>query len=216
MNKYKALIFDLDGTLLDTLEDLTDAVNHTMSKYGFPGHTIGEVRLFVGNGIKLLIERSLPDGANTPGFNDIFNEFKQYYTANCRIKTHPYPGSTELLGKLYEDGYKLAINSNKNQAAVTELNKIYFSEYISIAIGESPEVRKKPAPDSVFKALKDMGCTKENALYIGDSDVDIETARNAGIKCISASWGFRDKDYLESLNPGAVIDIPHELYNHLL
>ena len=207
---------DLDGTLLDTLEDLTDAVNHTMSKYGFPGHTIGEVRLFVGNGIKLLIERSLPDGADTPGFNDIFNEFKQYYTANCRIKTHPYPGITELLGKLYEDGYKLAINSNKNQAAVTELNKIYFSEYISIAIGESPEVRKKPAPDSVFKTLKDMGCTKENALYIGDSDVDIETARNAGIKCISASWGFRDKDYLESLNPGAVIDIPHELYNHLL
>lgn len=216
MNKYKALIFDLDGTLLDTLEDLTNAVNHTMSKYGFPGHTIGEIRLFVGNGIKVLIERSLPDGADTPGFNDIFNEFKQYYTANCLIKTHPYPGITELLGKLYEDGYKLAINSNKNQAAVTELNKIFFSGYISTAIGESPEVRRKPAPDSVFKALKDMDCTKENALYIGDSDVDIETARNAGIKCISASWGFRDKDYLEALNPGAVIDTPHELYNHLL
>lgn len=137
MNQYKALIFDLDGTLLDTLEDLTDAVNHTMSKYGFPEHTIGEVRLFVGNGIKLLIERSLPEGTDTPGFNDIFNEFKQYYTANCLVKTHPYPGITELLMQLYEDGYKLAINSNKNQEAVTELNKIYFSEYITTAIGES-------------------------------------------------------------------------------
>lgn len=210
------LVFDLDGTLLDTLEDITDAVNHAMKKFCYPVHSAAEVRSFVGNGIKKLIERSLPQGAGTPGFDSIFNEFKQFYTANCRIKTCPYPGIMELLERLYSDGYKIAINSNKNQAAVTELNNIYFAKYISVAIGENGHMPKKPAPDSVLLALEQLGgCPVNQALYIGDSDVDIETARNAGIKCISASWGFKDREVLEKLNPGAIIDTPAELYNYL-
>lgn len=216
MDKYNALVFDLDGTLLDTLEDITDAVNHAMNKFCYPVHSAAEVRSFVGNGIKKLIERSLPQGAGTPGFDSIFNEFKQFYTANCRIKTCPYPGIMELLERLYSDGYKIAINSNKNQAAVTELNNIYFAKYISVAIGENRHMPKKPAPDSVLLALEQLGGFPVNqALYIGDSDVDIETARNAGIKCISASWGFKDREVLEKLNPGAIIDTPAELYNYL-
>lgn len=216
MDKYNAIIFDLDGTLLNTLEDITDAVNHTMGKFGYPIHSSSEVCSFVGNGIKKLIERSLPDGAATHGFDGIFNEFKQFYTANCRVKTCPYPGIMELLEKLYTEGYKLAINSNKNHAAVTELNNIYFSKYISVAIGENKNIQTKPSPESVYMAMEKMGgCTRKHTLYIGDSDVDIETAKNAGIKCISASWGFRDKAFLETLNPGAVIDTPMELYKYL-
>lgn len=214
--KYNAVIFDLDGTLLDTLEDLTDAVNHTMHKFRCPEHTLEEVRSFVGNGIKVLIERCLKDGIDTPGFNAIFNEFKQYYTANCRIKTHPYTGIPELLEKLYSSGCKLSIVSNKNQAAVTELNNIYFSQYISIAIGNSENIRQKPAPDTTLKAMEDMGCDKETCVYIGDSEVDIETAKNAGLDCISVSWGFRDKDLLEKLNPGAVADSPEALLKYLV
>lgn len=210
--KYRAVIFDLDGTLLDTLEDLTDAVNHTMRKFNCPEHTLTQVRSFVGNGIKVLIERCLKDGINTPQFNDIFNEFQQYYTAHCRIKTHPYTGIIELLEKLYADGYKLAIVSNKNQAAVTELNSIYFSKYITTAIGNSENIRKKPAPDTTLKAMEDMNCTREECVYIGDSEVDIETAKNSGLDCISVSWGFRDKALLQKLNPDAVIDSPSELY----
>lgn len=213
--KYNAVIFDLDGTLLDTLEDLTDAVNHTMRKFNYPEHTLHEVRSFVGNGIKVLIERSLKDGPNTPGFDNILDEFRQYYTANCRIKTQPYPDIMELLEKLYESGYKLSIVSNKNQAAVTELNNIYFSKYISTAIGNSKNIRQKPAPDTTLKAMEEMDCTKEMCVYVGDSEVDIETARNSGLDCISVSWGFREKNLLEKLNPGAVIDSPKELLRYL-
>lgn len=216
MDRYRAVIFDLDGTLLNTLEDITDAVNHTMGKFNYPTHSVNEVRSFVGNGIKKLIERSLPDGADTPCFDSIFNEFKQFYTANCRVKTKPYTGIMELLEGLYNNGYKLAINSNKNQAAVTELNNIYFQKYISVAIGESDKIKKKPAPDAVFMAMEAMGgCTGKNTLYVGDSDVDIETAKNAGIRCVSAAWGFRDKAFLEGLNPGYVIDTPQGLYKYL-
>ena len=142
MKRYKAVIFDLDGTLLNTLEDLTDAVNHVMRQFNYPEHTIEEIRSFVGNGIKLLIERSLPDGKDNPEFDKIFSEFKLYYTSHCQIKTRPYDGIMELIAALKEQGYKLAIVSNKNQSAVTELNNIYFSDYISTAIGEKEGVRK--------------------------------------------------------------------------
>lgn len=214
--KYNAVIFDLDGTLLDTLEDLTDAVNHTMHKFNYPKHTLEEVRSFVGNGIKVLIERSLKDGLDTPNFENILDEFRQYYTANCRVKTQPYPGIMELLEKLYESGYKLSIVSNKNQAAVTELNNIYFSKYISIAIGNSKNIRQKPAPDTTLKAMEEMDCTKDMCVYVGDSEVDIETAKNAGLDCVSVSWGFREKKLLEKLNPDSVIDSPKELLRYLL
>lgn len=216
MRKYDAVIFDLDGTLLNTLDDLTDAVNHVMEQFNYPTHTINDVRSFVGNGIKLLIERSLPYGSSTPDFDKIFNAFKQYYTTHCNIKTAPYKGTIELLEMLSLDGYKLAIVSNKNNAAVENLNDIYFSKYVSIAIGESENVKKKPAPDTVFKALEMLGCKKQRAVYVGDSDVDFKTAMNAGIDCINVSWGFRDREFLETFNSAAIIDTPLELKKYLI
>lgn len=215
MKRYKAVIFDLDGTLLNTLEDLTDAVNHVMRQFNYPEHTIEEIRSFVGNGIKLLIERSLPDGKDNPEFDKVFSEFKSYYTSHCRIKTRPYDGIMELISILHEQGYKLAIVSNKNQSAVTELNNIYFSDYISTAIGEKEGVRKKPAPDTVIKALSELCISSDDAVYVGDSDVDRETAENSNMDCISVTWGFRDRKLLESLNPYAIIDKPAELLNYV-
>ena len=215
MKRYKAVIFDLDGTLLNTLEDLTDAVNHVMRQFNYPEHTIEEIRSFVGNGIKLLIERSLPDGKDNPEFDKIFSEFKLYYTSHCQIKTRPYDGIMELIAALKEQGYKLAIVSNKNQSAVTELNNIYFSDYISTAIGEKEGVRKKPAPDTVIKALSELCISSDDAVYVGDSDVDRETAENSNMDCISVTWGFRDRKLLESLNPYAIIDKPAELLNYV-
>jgi len=214
MQKYKAVIFDLDGTLLDTLGDLTDALNYTMHLFGYPEHTLEEVRSFVGNGTKVLIERSLKDGINTPGFDGIMEEFKKFYTANCHIKTCPYPGVPALLEKLHNNGCKLSIVSNKIQSAVTELNDMYFSKYVTAAIGNSPDMHTKPAPDTTLKAIECMGgLAKEECIYIGDSEVDIETARNTGVACISVSWGFRSKALLEKLNPGAVADSPVMLYD---
>lgn len=215
MKRYKAVIFDLDGTLLNTLEDLTDAVNHVMRQFNYPEHTIEEIRSFVGNGIKLLIERSLPYGKDNPEFDKVFSEFKSYYTSHCQIKTRPYDGIMELISSLKEQGYKLAIVSNKNQSAVTELNNIYFSDYISTAIGEKEGVRKKPAPDTVIKALNELGISSDDAVYVGDSDVDRETAENSNMDCISVTWGFRDRKLLESLNPYAIIDKPAELLNYV-
>lgn len=215
MKRYKAVIFDLDGTLLNTLEDLTDGVNHVMKQFNYPKHTIEEVRSFVGNGIKLLIERSLPGGKENPEFNKVFSAFKSYYTSHCRIKTKPYDGIMELISSLHAQGYKLAIVSNKNQAAVTELNNIYFSDYISTAIGEQEGVRKKPAPDTVFKALNELNLKTDDAVYVGDSDVDRETAKNSGMNCISVTWGFRDRELLESLKPYAIIDKPADLLNYI-
>lgn len=215
MKRYKAVIFDLDGTLLNTLEDLTDAVNHVMRQFNYPEHTIEEIRSFVGNGIKLLIERSLPYGKDNPEFDKVFSEFKSYYTSHCQIKTRPYDGIMELISSLKEQGYKLAIVSNKNQSAVTELNNIYFSDYISTAIGEKEGVRKKPAPDTVIKALSELGISSDDAVYVGDSDVDRETAKNSDMDCISVTWGFRDRKLLESLKPYAIIDKPAELFNYV-
>lgn len=215
MKRYKAVIFDLDGTLLNTLEDLTDGVNHVMRQFNYPEHTIEEIRSFVGNGIKLLIERSLPYGKDNPEFDKVFSEFKSYYTSHCQIKTRPYDGIMELISSLKEQGYKLAIVSNKNQSAVTELNNIYFSDYISTAIGEKEGVRKKPAPDTVIKALSELGISSDDAVYVGDSDVDRETAKNSDMDCISVTWGFRDRKLLESLKPYAIIDKPAELFNYV-
>lgn len=215
MKRYKAVIFDLDGTLLNTLEDLTDAVNHVMRQFNYPEHTIEEIRSFVGNGIKLLIERSLPYGKDNPEFDKVFSEFKSYYTSHCQIKTRPYDGIMELISSLKEQGYKLAIVSNKNQSAVTELNNIYFSNYISTAIGEKEGVRKKPAPDTVIKALSELGISSDDAVYVGDSDVDRETAKNSDMDCISVTWGFRERKLLESLKPYAIIDKPAELFNYV-
>lgn len=215
MKQYDAVIFDLDGTLLNTLEDLTDAVNYVMRRYGFEEKSIEQVRSFVGNGIRKLMERCMPHGKEQENFEEIFQCFRSYYTDHCQEKTGPYPGIMELLAALSREGYKLAIVSNKNDKAVEALNESFFGAYISVAIGQNDQLRPKPAPDTVDMALKRLACSRERALYVGDSDVDKATADNAGMDCVSVAWGFRDRELLETLHPKAIIDEPEQLLQYL-
>ena len=194
--KKTTVVFDLDGTLLDTLQDLANAVNYALEQQGMPKRTLEEVRQFVGNGVRLLMIRAVPDGENNPLFEETFALFKDYYGEHCNDNTKPYAGVVELIETLKEKGYAVAIVSNKIDFAVKELNDLYFKGIVPVAIGEKEGIRRKPAPDTVFEALKELGKTKEEAVYVGDSDVDIETAKNAGMPCVSVLWGFRDKEFL--------------------
>lgn len=195
--KKTTVIFDLDGTLLDTLQDLADAANYALRKEGMPERTIDEVRRFVGNGVRLLMIRAVPGGESNPLFEETFAQFKEYYGEHCNDNTKPYEGMIELLETLKSKGYSVAIVSNKIDFAVKELSALYFKGIVPVAIGEKEGVRRKPEPDTVREALKELGRTAEEAVYVGDSDVDIETAKNAGMPCISVLWGFRDREFLE-------------------
>lgn len=207
------IIFDLDGTLLDTLEDLTDSVNYAMEQYGLQTRTIEEVRKFVGNGVAKLIERCIPQGTQNPSYGQILDCFKAHYAQHCEDKTRPYEGIMELLSELSGRGYHMAIVSNKFDGAVKQLNEKYFKAYIPVAIGESATVKKKPAPDTVYQALSELACDVSHAVYVGDSEVDRQTAANVPMPCISVTWGFRTKKQL--LEAGAreacMINSPQEL-----
>lgn len=190
------VIFDLDGTLLNTLEDLTDSVNYALEKFRLPARTLEEVRSFVGNGVAKLIERTIPQGKDNPDYADILDAFKAYYALHCKDKTRPYDGIIPMLDELCAKGYQLAIVSNKFDTAVKELSSLYFGERIRSAIGESATIRKKPAPDTVYQALGELSVDAVQAVYVGDSDVDIQTAANVPMLCISVTWGFRGRDEL--------------------
>lgn len=207
------IIFDLDGTLLNTLEDLTDSVNYALTQFHCPSRTLEEVRSFVGNGVAKLMERAIPEGLHNPDYEAAFSVFKEYYEAHCNDKTRPYEGIVEVLDKLSEQGYKIAIVSNKFDTAVKELNHIYFGERIRVAIGESATVRKKPAPDTVYQALAELSAEAANAIYVGDSDVDLATAHNVPMSCISVTWGFRTPPQLleAGAEPTLMIDSPEKL-----
>lgn len=192
------VIFDLDGTLLNTLEDLTDSVNFAMEKFGFPVHTIEEIRSFVGNGAPKLIERSIPQGIENPSYEAILAAFKEHYAAHCEDKTKPYEGVMALLAQLKEKGYRMAVVSNKFDGAVKRLCGKYFGTYLEAAIGESADVKRKPAPDTVYRALQELSCDGSHAVYVGDSEVDIQTAENASLPCISVTWGFRTEGQLKA------------------
>lgn len=211
MKYYTTAIFDLDGTLLDTLADLTSAVNHTMECFGYPTHSEDDVRRFVGNGLRKLTERAIPDGTANPNYEAAFTELKTYYTAHCKEKTAPYKGILDLLQRLSNEGIAMAIVSNKNDAAVKRLAADFFSDTISVAIGETPQVQKKPAPDTVFAALEELHRSAEESIYIGDSDVDIQTAKNSGMDCVSVSWGFRGRTFLEKEGASHIVDTPEEI-----
>ena len=211
MKKYDTVIFDLDGTLLNTLEDLADAVNFVMREHQYPERTIDEVRRFVGNGIRRLMEQAVPETVSGDEFEQVFEQFKNYYTEHCQIKTCAYDGIMPLLEDLYEKGYAMAIVSNKNHAAVCELNDIYFKEYIKVAIGQKDGIRKKPAPDTVIQALKELGKEKETAIYVGDSEVDFATAENTGMDCVLVTWGFRTVEEMAAFSPTAFINRTEEL-----
>ena len=179
------ILWDLDGTLLDTLEDLADAVNFALCEFGYPTRSVEEVRCFVGNGARRLIERAVPENGDVSA---VFDTFRTYYNAHCQIKTKPYDGIMEALRKLGEK-YPMAVVSNKPDSAVKPLCAVYFPGLY--ARGESTDCPRKPAPDMVFKAMEAIGV--ERCVYVGDSEVDVLTARNAGVPCLSVLWGFRDR-----------------------
>ncbi len=199
------VVFDLDGTLLDTLDDLRDAVNYCMKKYHFPEHTTEDVRCFVGNGIKMLIRRAMPEEALPQLFDAVYTDFCEYYRENSNCKTKMYPGIGDLLSELKLRNIKLAIVSNKNDAVVKDLNEMYFSEWISVAVGATENRRKKPQRDSVDYALQCLGSIPGSTLYVGDSEVDIQTALNAGCKMAIVGWGFRTEEELKKAGAAEVI-----------
>ena len=211
--KYSTYIFDLDGTLLDTLADLAAAVNYALRQHGMPEHTIDDVRRFVGNGVRKLMERAIPDGEKNPDFEATFATFREYYMHHSLDTTRPYPGIIETLEALNAQGCRLAVVSNKMMAATQELCQHFFADTIEVAIGENEAagIRKKPAPDTVFEALRQLGEEKDSAVYVGDSDVDLETANNSGLPCISVLWGFRDRDFLKQHGAKTFISAPSEL-----
>lgn len=209
--KISTIVFDLDGTLLNTLEDLADSTNYALRQYGFAERTLEEIRAFVGNGVRKLIERALPEGAENPLFNSVFSCFKSYYVDHCMEKTGLYAGIPEMLHELKSAGYHMAIVSNKLQSGVDELYEHYFSDTVEVAVGELPELNRKPAPDMVLLALEKLGVSTDEAVYVGDSDVDVATARNSGLPCISVLWGFRDKEFLVQHGAHCFAQTPEEI-----
>ena len=206
---YDTYVFDLDGTLLSTLGDLAASCNHALRANGMPERTIDEVRRFVGNGVKKLMERAIPGGLDNPLFEKTFADFRQHYMHHNLDTTCPYLGVMEMLESLRSRGKKVAVVSNKFYAATQALCKHFFGDLVDVAIGEREGIRKKPAPDTVNEALAQMNVGKERAVYIGDSDVDIMTANNCGMPCISVLWGFRDYDFL--VEHGATIFVTSPL-----
>lgn len=211
------IVFDLDGTLLNTLEDLMDSVNYVMRQYGLPEHSFEEIRTYVGNGAAKLIERAIPKGTGNPDYDGIFAMFREYYQAHCEEKTGPYDQIMDMLAALKQEGYRMAIVSNKPDGAVKLLFDKYFGEYVQSAVGEHPGAEKKPAPDMVLQALEELSSDVSHAVYVGDSEVDLQTAANVPMLCVSVLWGFRTEE--ELLASGAVrknmIRTPQELLPYL-
>ena len=205
------IVFDLDGTLLNTLEDITDSVDFALGEMGFPLRTAGEVRMMVGNSVDHLIHSALPEGHTEREFLECREIYNRHYSGNMRNKTAPYPGVYEMLEAVRKAGYKTAVVSNKDDEFTAGLVKELFGDYIMVAVGKSPERPRKPAPDGVWHALKLLGSAKENAVYVGDSEVDALTAKNSGLPCVGCLWGFRDRETLEKNGADIIIKEPLEL-----
>ena len=213
--KYKAVLYDMDGTVLDTLADLTDAVNVSLRRFGLPEQPAAHVRDVLGNGARRLIMRCLPENTDDKTAEAVLAFYKPYYDAHCREKTMPYPGILSLMQRLHGAGVKQAVVSNKPDAAVKELAELFFGGLVTSAVGESDTVRLKPCPDAVLAAARLMGVEKNECVYVGDSEVDIATARNAGMDCISVAWGFRDEDMLRASGASLIVRSADELYEAL-
>lgn len=194
--KHELIIFDLDGTILDTLDDLYFAVNYSLKKNGLPQRSKDDVRKFVGNGIRLLIERAVPSNTDISVVDRVFADFKSYYSEHSMDNTAPYDGIIKMLDTLRNSGIKTAVVSNKADFAVQKLVSIFFNGKFDFVLGEKESMNKKPAPDMVFSVLRALGIESEKAVYVGDSEVDIDTAKNSNIDLVIVDWGFRDSEYL--------------------
>lgn len=211
--KKRIIIFDLDGTLLNTIDDLAQSTNIVLKNFNYPQKTTDEIKSFVGNGVSKLIERAIPGGKDDVNFENCLMEFKKIYPKNMYNNTAPYPYISDMLKTLKFKGYKVAVVSNKFDIAVRELCDRFFPELIDFSAGENEAagIRKKPAPDTVFKVLKSFDMSKEDAIYVGDSEVDIQTAKNSQIPCISVSWGFKDREFLTDNGACQIVDKPFEI-----
>lgn len=209
----KTVIFDLDGTLLNTLDDLADSVNHTLNYFKYPERTKQEVRSFIGGGAKALIKKSLPENVTTEKYEEVLSYFQEYYKRNADKKTGLYPGVKKLVNKLSDEGYSIGVVSAKGDIVVRELVASFLGDKVDQTLGEKEGIRRKPAPDSILIMMDTLKCRPEETIYVGDSEVDVEAASNAGILCASVTWGFRDKEKLEKINPLYIADDVQELYN---
>lgn len=209
--KYELIVFDMDGTILDTLEDLKNSMNHTLKLHNMPERTLDEIRSFVGNGIRRLIELAVVEGTCSEKIDEIHKDFMKHYEVHCADFTRPYNGVNDLIKNLRNRGYKTAVVSNKADAAVQDLCIQYFPGLFDLAIGERPEIAKKPAADMVNLALEQLQVSKENAVYIGDSDVDVATARNSNLDMIAVDWGFRTRKFLMEQGAETIVSNPEEI-----
>ena len=208
---YQTILFDMDGTVLDTLEDLWASTNAVLRALGRPERTLEEIRSFVGNGAANQIRCAMPAGSSDEAVADALARYRVYYAAHCREHTRPYPGIVPMLETLAAAGRRLAVVSNKPDGAVHALSEEHFGGLLPVAIGETPERRRKPAPDAVEAALAALGADKAGAVYVGDSEVDVATARNAGLPLIAVSWGFRSRDQLIAAGAETIVDTPKQL-----
>ena len=209
--KYKAVIFDMDGTILNTLEDLKNATNYSLRQFGMPERSLEEVRIFVGNGIRKLVERAVPAGTPKEKIDQILDVFLEYYEIHSADNTSPYPGILELVEKLKKSGIKTAVSTNKADVPAQELGREYFNGIFDLIVGQQDGLKVKPAPDSVNKILSILDIQKKDAIYIGDSDVDVQTAKNSGLDFIGVSWGFRGREFLEKNGAKNIVDNANEI-----
>ena len=215
MTPIRTVLFDMDGTLLNTLDDLRDSVNYALSQYGFPARTLEEIRRFVGNGVRKLMERAVPDGAANPQFEACFAVFLDYYKTHNAIKTAPYEGVTPVLEALRKRGVRVGVVSNKIDNALQDLTKLYFGDLVEVAVGNREGLNCKPSSDTVFAALHDLGESADTAIYVGDSDVDVQTAHNSGLPCVSVLWGFRTREDLLAVGADTFVETPEKLLAYL-
>ena len=216
MKTYKAILFDMDGTVLDTLPDLTNGVNHVFAAHGLPTKAEPEIRTVLGYGYSGLIDRAADPAVSDDMKAQLVQEFTTYYSAHCQAGTHPYSGIPDVLKRLKDAGYKTAIVSNKGQSAVDELHAQYFQDLVYFSVGETPDRHKKPAPDMLVYALGRLGVAPKDAIYVGDSEVDRQTAENTGLDSVLVTWGFRDEPYLQTLNATYLVHTREELANIFL
>ncbi len=211
MKEYTTYIFDLDGTLLDTLDDLAASTNYALHQHGMPQHSRDEIRMFVGNGVGRLIARAVPENTPVETYEQVLQTFREHYLIHGLDRTKPYPGIMPLLRDLKQRGKLIAVVSNKFYAATQELCTHFFGPLVDVAIGEREDIRRKPAPDTVNEALRQLHAYRASAVYIGDSDVDIATARNSAMPCISVLWGFRDRQFLMDNGATCLVSSPQEI-----
>ncbi|HVI40143.1 MAG TPA: HAD family hydrolase [Anaerovoracaceae bacterium] len=209
--KYDTVLFDLDGTLLDTLDDLTDSINAVMQKEGYQLRTKEEIREYIGDGVKMLMERSLPQGTPENEILRCLTMFREIYQKNMLHRTKPYEEIPSMLKRLKEMEMKVGVVSNKPDEATGEMCRMFFNRNVDAAVGDNQERKKKPEPDNVYEVLKQLGSNRDKTLYVGDSNVDVRTAKNAGLDCVGVTWGYRSRETLIEEGADHIIDEPNQL-----